>query len=345
MRSKRFFLALFALLLVVVITCGSCSPIYIARAGWEEAGILYRREPIAELLERDTVPELLKKKFRLVLEAREFAIRIGMKPEGSFREFSQIDRDVLVWVLSAARRDRFEAYTWWFPIVGSIPYKGFFEKEDAIKEEERLRKKGLDTFVRPSPAFSTLGWFDDPLLSTITRFDDVALVNTVLHEILHNTIWVKGNAEFNETLANFVGAAASEEFFREAKRDEDAKQAAVRWTSELNFARKLDQVVHELEELYRTEVSTEAVLERRTALLERTVKEWASADIRFQAGRLNNATIIAYRIYLERPWLFEESFIREGRSLKVFLTKMKELSDRAAAENRDPFELLAEAVP
>ena len=120
-------------------------------------------------------------------------------------------------VLSAAYRDRLEAYRWWFPIVGRLPYKGFFKRDDALGRRDDFAARGFDTYLRPASAFSTLGWFNDPLLSTTVRADTALLVNTVIHELSHNTLFVAGNAEFSESFASFIGARGAEAFFRVAQ--------------------------------------------------------------------------------------------------------------------------------
>src|SRR5690606_4806050 len=144
-----------------------------------------------------TTPDV-RRKLELVLQARAFAdSQLGLAVGESYTTYSWVDSDTLLMVLSAARKDRFVPYTWWFPIVGRVPYKGFFNFNEAYQEARELEAEGYDTHVRPSAAFSTLGWFNDPVLNTVLRYDDVSLVSTVVHEILHNSIFVPGKVGFN----------------------------------------------------------------------------------------------------------------------------------------------------
>jgi hypothetical protein len=149
-----------------------------------------------------------------VVEARDFAAdSLALDAGRSYTTFSRLDSDTLALVVSAAHQDRFAAHTWWFPIVGHVPYKGFFSEARARREMERLERRGFDTYMRPTSAFSTLGWFNDPLVSPLLRYDSVSLANTVIHEIFHNTLYLSGQAMFNESLAQFVGSRGAIAFF------------------------------------------------------------------------------------------------------------------------------------
>jgi predicted aminopeptidase len=213
-RSLRRVTGATAVLLAVAlgITPTGC---YISRAAYEEARILSRRQPITRLVADTSTNPALRAKLRLVQEARRFAIdSLALTARKSFTAYSRLDRDTLVLVLSAAYRDRLERKTWWFPVVGSFPYKGFFDFPGALRTAESLRNDGFDVTVGPSSAFSTLGWFNDPLVSTTVRADSVTLVNTIMHELLHNTFFAKGTVSFNESFATFVGGRGVEHFFR-----------------------------------------------------------------------------------------------------------------------------------
>ena len=341
----------FLSLIMTLVFLPSCSPGYVFRAGWEETKILWQRRKLSSLLESPETPESLKQKFRLVLDARQFAKDLGLEPGGSYAKYADVNRDVLLWVLNASPKTSLKPFTWWFPFVGSVPYKGFFEKNDALSERNSLAAQGLDVYLRPSPAFSTLGWFDDPLLSTITRFDDEILVNTVLHELLHNTVWIKNHVTFNETLANIFGSLAAEHFFRTREGEEStlARLAQSRRQDELVLARFLEETEKELNSLYTTSdgqgksalLAKEGILTQRENIFRRARERWPAFRTELKTAnydpliaQLNNAVIFAQRIYLDRPWLILDFYEACGRSLPRFVQEIRQLAENSEA---DPF--------
>jgi predicted aminopeptidase len=331
---------------LILLQAAACSPFFIVRAGYEEAKILSRRQPIERLIADARVPAEQRAKLQLVLEARDFAAdSLKLNAGRSYTTFSQLDSDTLALVLSAARPDRFEPYTWWFPIVGRVPYRAYFTQASAERAVESMRSRGYDTYVRPTAAFSTLGWFNDPLVSTLLRYDTLALANTVIHEIVHNTIFIPGQVIFNESFANFAGARGAIAFF--CSRDpqgELCRSAEAAWRDELRFGAFLTDLVDELEGLYaRQDLSTDAKVAAREVIFERARVSFRGEvqpgfEIltyeNFARVPLNNASLISRRIYFKRLDLFEQVFQHSGGELLLALQRIM-----AAAEEqpRDPY--------
>jgi predicted aminopeptidase len=222
-------------LLAVLILALVSLPIgrYLLRAAWEEGKILARRRPIEALTADTSTDARTRRQLRLVLDARDFAqTRLGLAAGESFSTYSRLERDTLVLVLSAAPRDRLVAHTWWFPVVGRVPYKGFFDFGEARRERDDMQQRGFDTYLRPASAFSTLGWFNDPLLSTTLFQDSLSLANTVIHELTHNTIFVPSQIAFNESFASFVGARGAALFFQARGSPRAARFVLREWEDE-----------------------------------------------------------------------------------------------------------------
>ena len=350
-RSRRTL----APLLILCAVASACSPAYLVRASWEEAKILARRKPIARIVADPATDPETRRKLVLVQEARLFARdSLGLEAGDSYTLFSRVRSDTLAMVLSAARKDTFQAHTWWFPIVGRVPYKGYFDPRDAEKEAQRLERKGFDTYIRPTGAFSTLGWFNDPLLSTLLRYDDVSLGNTVVHEIVHNTYFAPGQVAFNESFANFVGGRGAVHFFcaREGAQGPRCREAAASWEDDVVFGEFLEGLVQELEALYaRPELTRDDKLRERENVFARARQRFtAEVQPRFKAGSfagftrgpLNNATLISRRIYYQRLALFERVYRSRGGDLR---RTVADIIAAARANRADPYAAVAALAP
>ena len=308
---------------------------YLARAGWEEARILSRRQPIEAVVRDSTVPAGTRAKLGLVLEARSFAVNaLGLTAGESFTMYAQLDSDTLVLVLSAAYRDRLALRTWWWPIVGRVPYKGFFDVDAAQREQTRFERDGYDTDLRPAAAFSTLGWFNDPVLSTSLDADSTSLVNTVVHELLHNTVWIPGDVAFNETFASFVGRHGALAFFR-ARGDSVALARLDRGhEAERTMGGFYETLYAQLDSAFRAHPG-ESLRDRRIAVRDtifaaardRLAGEIAPAlgitDTTWAARvRLNIATLLARRVYREDPAAFEAVLVSSGGDLRNAIARI-----------------------
>jgi len=176
--------------------------------------ILAARQPLDRVINDPATDEATRSKLVLAQQAREFAIHtLELDAGKSYTSFTRLKSDTLALVLSAAYRDRLQFRTWWFPVVGHVPYRGFFSQAAAEKAQASLEAEGLDTYLRPTAAFSTLGFFADPLLSTLLRYDSVDFVETILHELAHNHLFVRSHVRFNESFATFVGRVGAIQFF------------------------------------------------------------------------------------------------------------------------------------
>jgi len=322
-----------------------CSPIYVLRAAYEEGKILWRREPIADFLQKPEVVQGTQEKLRLVLAVRDYARDVlKFNVGGSYSSYSYVDRPDLTYIVVAAPKTELRPYTWWFLVVGSMPYKGFFSKEDAQAEIKKLNAEGYDTNLRTSAAFSTLGWFDDPLLFHLLRHDKVLLSEIVFHELFHNTLYVKGAGAFNESSANFIGHRAAIDFFREHFGDGSGEhlRALQLWEDEREFGAFIREVALTLTELYSRDIPRDDKLRLREEVFTAAKAEWMRriADRPVQRFRgfsqqpLNNAVLMHYVVYLKDFDLFESLYEACGRNLVRTVETLRD----AVSKNGEPFE-------
>jgi predicted aminopeptidase len=307
---------------------------YVSRAGFEEIRILQNREPIAELAADRATDPAVRHALRLVLESRDYAASVGLEAKETYTTYSDVGRDTLLLVLQAAPRDCICPYTWKYPIVGRIPYKGFFDTRAARREADRLAALGYDVYLRPSGAFSTLGWFNDPLLSTAISRDSVELAATVFHEIAHNTLYVKSATPFNESFAQFVGYRSAESFFAMRSDSANARQAANRLHDEMVLGEFYAALIARLDSLYATRPDSAALETGR-----REAGAWAREQLQgpvgerlrtFKLGNLperpvNNARLIGATLYRTKLDLFDAWFDRHGRDVRESVRGLEEL--------------------
>lgn len=319
---------------------------YIARAAVAEAGILARRRPIERVVADSTTDAATRGKLLLVLAARSYAAdSLGLAAGRTYTTYSPINRDTLVLVLSAAPADRLQPYTWRYPIVGRVPYKGFFSFDLAARESRKLEGAGLDVYLRVANAFSTLGWFNDPLLSTIVREDSVDLAATVIHEIFHNTLFIPGQVDFDESVASFVGYHGAAALFRSRGDSANAARAAARWRDEVRLSRFYAALAERLERLYSSGRSGRALFEERNRIFRAAADEMAgplAAQLETISGRrlaerpLNNAVVLAHRAYVKDLERFDSLLAAEGGDLERTIAVIR----RRTAGGGDPWAAL-----
>jgi predicted aminopeptidase len=344
---RRGFLAI-AVALAVLALISAPTACYLSRGAWEEAKILSRRQPISELVADPRTPKEAREKLKVVLAARQYAKdSLRLRVKDSFTTYSRLDHDTLVLVLSAAYRDTLKPYTWWFPIVGRVPYKGYFDFEAARRAAKDLAADGFDIYLRPSDAFSTLGFFNDPLLNTTLKGDSLGLANTVIHELTHNTFYAAGQAPFNESFAMFVGARGAAAFFRSRGQEAAAARLDARWEDDKLLARFWARVIKSLDSAYATHPKSReeriaardtVYLAARAALVGEIAPQLKTINPRYaERVPLDNAALLARRVYASDLDVFDQVYEKEGRNLRRTIGRVIGL---AKSSKDDPFAAL-----
>lgn len=320
---------------------------FLCRAGYEEARLLLRRHSLAHLVANPSTPPALRARFEIVLAARAFAAEsLAFKAGGTYTTYADVGRDTLVLVLSASPRTRLAEYAWWFPVVGSVPYHGYFSLDAGLAAAAGLKARGYDTYLRPAGAFSTLGWFSDPLVSSAMARDSVTLVSTVLHEISHNTLYVPSATAFDESFANFAGLKGAERFFRSRGEAALADRAAAEWRDEMRLDDFYTGLSHALDSVYSAPVDDAVKLGGRETVFRRA-RERMTKEIgpRFETYRaewftdrdLNNATVVAARIYRTRLGVFDRVLAHTGGDIRAAVRAIGEAVRANAGGSGDPF--------
>jgi predicted aminopeptidase len=344
---RRGILAI-AVCVAVLVLISAPTACYLSRGAWEEAKILSRRQPISEIVADPRTPTDVREKLKVVLAAREYAKdSLRLRTKDSFTTYSRLDHDTLVLVVSAAYRDTLAPYTWWFPIVGRVPYKGYFDFAAAKRDAKGLAHDGFDVYVRPSDAFSTLGFFNDPLLNTTLKGDSLDLANTVIHELTHNTFYAAGQAPFNESFAMFVGARGAAAFFRARGQAAAAAKVDAEWEDDKVLARFWSRVIRSLDSAYAAHPTDKAAriaardtvyAHTRVALVEDIAPQLKTINPLYaQRVQLNNAALLARRVYASDLDVFDLVYQKEALDLKRSIGRIIGL---AKAKPKAPFAAL-----
>lgn len=282
---------------------------YILTQAQGQLRVLLNSERIDTLLADPAVPVETKLKLRLVRDIKAFGEHeLGLNRSSNYETFYDTKGQPITYIVSACRKDRFEPYIWWFPIVGDVPYKGFFAKGDAEEEARALEAEGYDVSLGMAAAYSTLGYFPDPVLSTMLEYPDEQLVALILHELTHGTIYLPGGTDFNEGLASFVGWQGALEFARQKHgiSSSEYDRTVRAFAAEERRDARARQVFQKLEELYKSGLPTSEILAKRDKV----------------AGRkVNNAQILMQRRY-GRYDEFREKFEKAEGRWKVFFDQL-----------------------
>ena len=324
---------------------------YLLRGAWEEAKILARRRPLRDILADASTTATLRAKLEVVLAARAFARdSLALDVGESFSTYSETGRDTLTLIVSGAYRDRLKSYTWWFPVVGRVPYKGYFDFDEARRQERALNARGFDTRLGAVSAFSTLGWFNDPLLPSTLRADSLTLANTVVHELTHNTYYAAGGAVFNESFANFVGFRGAEQFFRARGQAAAAAEVNARWKDEIVLGRFWATLYARVDSAFKAHPGEDAsavaarlaarevlFAEARSALLHEVAPKLKTISIRsVERVKLDNAVLMSRRVYLTDLDAFDAVLSRNRWDLRRTIAEI--ISAAKADTAKKPFE-------
>ena len=331
----------FILFVIITVTCFShCKLIlYGIEQGTGQIKMVYQAVPINDVLANPDFPDSLKAKLRLVTEIKKFAIdSIGLNESENYTKVYDQKGKPILWVVTASPKYEIKSYLWSFPIVGSLPYKGFFSESDAKKEEEKLITEGFDTRVGNVSAWSTLGFFRDPILSNMLFRSEGELAELIIHELTHATIFIKGNAQFNENLATLIGNEGAKYFLKSkfGANSEQLKEYIGMDADDRNFARHILRGSIQLDSLYASFQNNFSVQEKDSFKKNMISRIFSALDTinfydkslakRFlkRKTNLNNAFFINYKTYHEDMNVFQKEFIQNFNSdFRKYLVYLK----------------------
>lgn len=309
---------------------------YLVKSGSDQFKLLNARRPIDKVLNDPKVNEDTKHKLRLALEVRKFAeTELSFTETKNYTSFVQLDRPYVSWIVAVAQRDRLEYKLFHYPMIGKMPYKGFFAEADAKEEAKEYPPDKYDTWVRGVTAFSTLGWFDDPILSSMLGGDDGDLVEVVLHESAHATVFIEDSADFNEQLATFLGQEGTRRYYlkMEGPQSPHLKNMADEIEDSKIFSKFFKEEMESLRAWYKQQTPPIAEDLRQTRFQE--MQNHFDLNLKkklktkryefFGKTKLNNAILLGLGTYVQDLDQFQQLLGKMNGNLKEFIDYCRSL--------------------
>lgn len=323
------------ILIFLCSTFASCTTArFLLQAAHGHLDIVTRARLIDTLVRDGVAPPKLRALLEEVEPIKEYGSARGLSVSGSYRFFAELDRSAAVWVVTASKPLAFVPMVWSFPIVGSAPYLGWFSYADAVDFADSLATEGWDVDVRPAAAYSTLGWFDDPLLSTMITHGPGAtgdLVNIVLHESVHATVYVPSQTVLNESIASYIADRMTLEYLG-GRYGHSSLTMRAYLAADAKWRHKLDRMAaayEALETLYESTLADTDKLARKATFLARL-----AIDIDARRS-LTNATLIGFRSYRSGKAELDTLFEACGGDWTRFLAVVGTLVDSDHGFSKD----------
>jgi predicted aminopeptidase len=328
---------------------------YYAHTTWGGLKLLSGRHSVAALLEDPQTAPGLKARLDLATRARDFAsAELGLPDNKSYRKYKHLDRSFATWTVVVAPELSIQPVQWCFPIAGCVSYRGYFSRTRAEKFAAKWEEKRYDVEVGGVRAYSTLGWFADPLLSTFIQLPEPELVGLIFHELAHQHLYVKGDTEFNESFATMVELVGVQRWIESKGREELQRDFVASVRQERDFANLVRTYRTQLDEVYSQERDDEWKREHKQRLLQQLRDEYdllrqswgemTAYDSWFDEG-LNNARLASVGAYYDHVPAFCALLERCSGSLVCFFEQAEALADRGSEERKASLERLADESP
>jgi len=341
-RALKYLLR--ALLVSSVVLLSGCASLgYYAQAAEGQLSLLYKAKPINEWLSDSLVNETLKTKLRRVQEIREFAVReLGLPDNASYKNYADLKRPFVVWNVVATPEFSLMPERWCFPVAGCVDYRGYYDKDAALNFAEDLRKKGLDVRVTGVPAYSTLGWFNDPVLSTFIHYPEPEVARLIFHELAHQVAYAAGDSPFNESFATAVEEVGLS-LWLDARGDNAMRESYRIYRGRRDdFLALLNKYRLQLESTYQQSISDDEKRQRKSALMQSIQADYLvlkqtwggfSGYDRWFNEPVSNAHFALIATY--NDWVPEfKVLMAEQKTLPAFYKAVKVLADGDAYTRR-----------
>lgn len=343
-KRGRFATASVLCIMLLTALTGCESLRHYAQAISGQVGILNKRRPINSYLDNPQTPPQLKQKLSLILELRDFAkSKLHLPTDDHYLSFVELEQPYVLWNVYAAPEFSFEPKTWCFPIAGCTAYRGYFSEEDARRYAGKLKQEGLDVYVGGVAAYSTLGWFDDPVYSTFIYQSDTRLAALIFHELAHQIVYVKDDSTFNESFATAVEQEGLRRWLAAKENPAAFNDYKANYQRSRQFIQLIMQYRRRLETLYAKDLPVPQKRHSKRLIFEKLKDEYELLKMQWGGysdydawfdRKLNNAQLITVSVYYDLVPAFLKLLQTGGNDLQLFYSKCQDLAQKSKTDRR-----------
>lgn len=335
---------LFAILIIIFDITGCSTINYYRQSLQGQLEVIHKSESINKLLHQDNISEDYKEKLNLVLKLRAFSIKeLGLPDNQSYTLLADMKRDYVIWNIFANPEFSLEPLNWCYFMVGCLSYRGYFSKKEAEEQQIKLEKEGYDTYLGGVAAYSTLGWFDDPVFNSMLRWDESYLATVMFHELAHQQFYVKNDTEINESFADATAHIGVTKWLKLNKDKKYLINYEQNQERENKFVELINRYKSILKKLYQSSIKEEDKRTQKRMILEEMEKEYFEMSQKWQSnpyekwfrGGINNAklaSVITYRKYVPA---FLEIYDKLNQELTKFYSFAKALIECNPLKRKD----------
>jgi predicted aminopeptidase len=335
LRSNSVKAALFLLLSVALVSCETVG--YYSQAARGQLTIVFGREDIQRLIERQDLSDELADKFARVMDIREFAeSELGLPVGGNYSSYVDIEREHVVWNVFAAPEFSVEPVNWCYPIAGCVAYRGYFSERSALRYAAKLEEDGLDVYTGGVDAYSTLGWFEDSLLSTVLNRADYQLAGLIFHELAHQLVYLPGDTTFNESFATAVEREGVRRWLAKSNKDSNIAAALLDYDRQQQFVDLVTDYRDRFESLYQLDLNASSMRSQKLELQQMLREEYATLKQQWQgyegydgwfSRSLNNAQLSTVASYNDLLPFFVAVFEQSNQDFSAFYAEVSRLAN------------------
>ena len=335
LRSNSVKAALLLLLSVALVSCETVG--YYSQAARGQLTIVFGREDIQRLIERQDLSDELADKFARVMDIREFAeSELGLPVGGNYSSYVDIEREHVVWNVFAAPEFSVEPVNWCYPIAGCVAYRGYFSERSALRYAAKLEEDGLDVYTGGVDAYSTLGWFEDSLLSTVLNRADYQLAGLIFHELAHQLVYLPGDTTFNESFATAVEREGVRRWLAKSNKDSNIDAALLDYDRQQQFVDLVTDYRDRFESLYQLDLNASSMRSQKLELQQMLREEYATLKQQWQgyegydgwfSRSLNNAQLSTVASYNDLLPFFVAVFEQSNQDFSAFYAEVSRLAN------------------